>query len=141
MTLTVTVAVRDALRTLREVATYRGQSKDVTNAQWHPVHEDMFVSSSSDGTLNYWVARYNKPMATIKGAHESAIWGLAWHPVGHVLASTSQDNTTKFWARNRPGDMVRDKGGGADARLFSEPPRSAPPGKFGNHSGGIPGLG
>jgi len=129
------------LRTLREMETYRAQSKDVTNAQWHPEHEDMFVSASSDGTINFWLTRYNKPMAVIKGAHESAIWGLAWHPVGHVLVSTSQDNTTKFWARNRPGDMVRDKGG--DVRGPGEPAYTAPPpGKFGKHgSGVIPGLG
>ena len=42
-----------------------------------------------------------KPIAEALGAHHLAVWGLAWHPAGHLLASASQDGATKFWARNR----------------------------------------
>ena len=37
-------------------------------------------------------------------AHESAVWSLAWHPLGHLLASGSNDHAIKFWCRSRPGD-------------------------------------
>lgn len=37
------------------------------------------------------------------------MWTLAWHPVGHILCSGSNDHTVKFWTRNRPGDQMRDK--------------------------------
>ena len=37
-------------------------------------------------------------------AHESAVWSLAWHPLGHLLASGSNDHSIKFWCRSRPGD-------------------------------------
>ena len=39
---------------------------------------------------------------------QSNVWSLAWHPLGHVLASGSNDHTTKFWTRNRPGDTKLD---------------------------------
>ena len=134
------------LRTLRELETYRGQNKDVTNVKWHPVHRDLFVSSGMDGSVMFWQANTNTPLAAIKGAHEYAIWGLAWHPMGHVLATSSQDNTTKFWARNRPGDMVREKGGGFQMGDRFEPApqfHKAPAPTAGGARGGrqvIPGL-
>lgn len=34
---------------------------------------------------------------------------MAWHPLGHILCSGSNDHTVKFWTRNRPGDGMRDK--------------------------------
>lgn len=37
------------------------------------------------------------------------MWTLAWHPIGHILCSGSNDHTVKFWTRNRPGDQMRDK--------------------------------
>lgn len=42
-------------------------------------------------------------------AHDSIVWTLAWHPLGHILCSGSNDHTVKFWTRNRPGDQMRDK--------------------------------
>lgn len=71
-------------------------------------------------------------------AHEGMIWSLAWHPLGHILCSGSNDHTrythtqarmltqcetclsevnmcdslnvfSKFWTRNRPGDKMRDR--------------------------------
>ena len=62
-------------------------------------------------------------------AHDSIVWSLNWHPLGHILTSGSNDHTwyvefiidynflfnhihlsnSKFWTRNRPGDRMRDK--------------------------------
>ena len=44
-----------------------------------------------------------------RGAHDSVIWTLAWHPAGHLLATGSGDTCTKFWGRARPGDPWRDR--------------------------------
>jgi len=88
------------LRMLKEIGTYRGHGKDVTEVIWHPTHEAMFTSGSFDGSINYWlVGAGEAPQAEIKGGHEGSILSLAWHPAGHILVSGSLDNTTKFWCR------------------------------------------
>lgn len=51
----------------------------------------------------------DKEVGAIESAHESIVWTLAWHPLGHILCSGSNDHTSKFWTRNRPGDLMRDK--------------------------------
>lgn len=49
------------------------------------------------------------PVVSIPFAHENSIWDIQWHPVGHIVATASNDHTTKFWCRNRPGDAMGDK--------------------------------
>lgn len=39
-------------------------------------------------------------------AHDSNVWSLAFHPLGHLLCSASNDHTTRFWSRGRPGVKV-----------------------------------
>lgn len=55
------------------------------------------------------VFRADKEVGAIEQAHDSIVWTLAWHPLGHILCSGSNDHTSKFWTRNRPGDLMRDK--------------------------------
>lgn len=50
-----------------------------------------------------------KEIAAIDQAHDSIVWALAWHPLGHILCSGSNDHSCKFWTRNHPGDSMRDK--------------------------------
>ncbi|KAM3719956.1 pre-mRNA 3' end processing protein [Dirofilaria immitis] len=96
------------IRMMREMHTYRGHKKEVTALAWHPVHEGMFVSGGGDGSLAYWLVNNDKELGFLEHAHDQAIWTLEWHPLGHILASGSNDNNTKFWARNRPGDTQDD---------------------------------
>ncbi|CAK9301956.1 unnamed protein product [Gordionus sp. m RMFG-2023] len=92
-----------------EVQTFRGHKKDITSLSWHPIHENLFVSGSADGTILYWTVGNDKDVGGIEQAHDSIIWTLSWHPLGHILVSGSNDHTTKFWTRNRPGDLMHDK--------------------------------
>jgi len=48
----------------------------------------------------------NPPRATLSQAHDSNVWALTFHPLGHLLVSASNDHTTRFWARERPGDAA-----------------------------------
>jgi len=97
------------VRMMRELATLKGQFKDVTSLAWNPVFETVFASGGNDGTLVYWDVGplgFEAPQARIMYAHDSSIWDLAWHPSGHVLASASQDKHCKFWSRHKPGDPM-----------------------------------
>jgi polyadenylation factor subunit 2 len=73
------------------------------------VHENVFASGGSDGSIMFWNVGSEKEVGVVEQAHESMVWALAWHPVGHILCSGSNDHTCKFWTRNRPGDTMRDK--------------------------------
>ena len=41
----------------------------------------------------------DKEVGVVEAAHESIVWCLAWHPVGHILTTGSNDHTVKFWSR------------------------------------------
>ena len=121
------------VRVLRELENFRGHAKEITSLAWHPHHETLLTSGGFDGSIMYWIvgrgpdeeddaspnaagsrqkthahSESTGPCAEIKGGHEAAIWSLAWHPTGHILCSGSNDNTSKFWCRNRPGEAPRD---------------------------------
>jgi polyadenylation factor subunit 2 len=83
---------------------------------WHPFHP-LLVSGGSEGSILHWdlsapAPSFNDvlssiqpgPRATISEAHDSNVWSLAFHPLGHLLVSGSNDHTTRFWSRERPGD-------------------------------------
>ena len=92
-----------------EMQTFRGHKKEATVLAWHPVHETLFASGGSDGSILFWNVGTDKQVGGMQEAHESVVWSLDWHPMGHILASGSNDHTCKFWTRNRPGDKMRDK--------------------------------
>ncbi|CAK7336538.1 unnamed protein product [Dovyalis caffra] len=115
---------------MKELESFRGHRKDVTALAWHPFHEEYFVSGSYDGSIFHW------------------------------LVGGSNDHTTKFWCRNRPGDTARDKFnlgqnqgygeqnpalGGRFPGNFPVPEQPTTPGPFApgltRNEGTIPGIG
>ena len=97
------------IRTMKQLQTYKGQNRDITSVCWHPHHADLFVSGGYDGSILYWLVPNASPQAEVRNGHETAVRGMAWHPMGHVLATCSHDNSTKFWGRPRPGDTHRER--------------------------------
>jgi polyadenylation factor subunit 2 len=53
--------------------------------------------------------RTDYPVGGMELAHESSVFTLDWHPAGHILVSGSNDHTTRFWTRNRPGEGLHDR--------------------------------
>uniref|UniRef100_A0A6B2EFX6 Putative polyadenylation factor i complex subunit pfs2 n=1 Tax=Phlebotomus kandelakii TaxID=1109342 RepID=A0A6B2EFX6_9DIPT len=92
-----------------EVQIFRGHKKEASAVSWHPIHEGLFSSGGSDGSVLFWNVGTDKEVGAIDAAHDSIVWTLAWHPLGHILCSGSNDHTIKFWTRNRPGDQMRDR--------------------------------
>lgn len=56
------------------------------------------AASSSGSTF------VSEPVESLPQSHDQAVWGFAFHPLGHMAVSVSQDNCTKFWGRQSPGD-------------------------------------
>ncbi|WFD34687.1 pre-mRNA cleavage and polyadenylation factor (CPF) complex subunit [Malassezia cuniculi] len=105
------------IRAMNELYTLRGQAKEVCSLDWHPIHHDLLVSGGSEGAMQYWSLRAPNPeeaIHTVEDAHESNVWSIQWHPFGHLLCSGSNDHTTRFWSRTRPGELV--EGAGDDER-------------------------
>ena len=118
------------LRMMRDICLLKGHEKDISTIAWHPIHSNLLSTGGSEGSLFHYlldepntppghstsIAPYDSsdpsgtvaqtiyPAHKVPYAHDFAIWSLDWHPLGHVLASGSNDRITRFWARSRPGE-------------------------------------
>ena len=89
------------------VETFVGEHRGVTAAAWHPAIETLFAAGHLDGAMQHWVVGAGGvPQADVPHAHDSVVRDLVWAPSGALLVSVSNDTTTKFWARSRPGDTA-----------------------------------
>jgi polyadenylation factor subunit 2 len=115
---------------MKDICLLRGHEKDISTLAWHPVHSNLLSTGGSEGSLFHYlldepntpsghaatIAPYDSPDPSntpaqpiypahkVPYAHDFAIWSLDWHPLGHILASGSNDRITRFWARARPGE-------------------------------------
>ncbi|KAH9914469.1 WD40 repeat-like protein [Fomitopsis serialis] len=117
-----TVRVFD-IRAMKEFRVLKGHKKEVCSVAWHPVHP-ILVTGGSEGAILHWdlssstdtlAQSPSQPpgaRATLSQAHDSNVWSLAFHPLGHLMVSASNDHTTRFWCRERPGDATSVFSGG-----------------------------
>ncbi|CAH0016480.1 unnamed protein product [Clonostachys rhizophaga] len=118
------------LRIMRDICLLKGHEKDISTLTWHPVHANLLTTGGMDGSVFHYLldtpnppaghpltvspwdspdptstpAQSVWPMHKVPYAHDYAVWSLDWHPMGHILASGSNDRITRFWTRARPGD-------------------------------------
>ncbi|KAF2972206.1 hypothetical protein GQX73_g1493 [Xylaria multiplex] len=118
------------LRMMRDICLIKGHEKDISTLAWHPIHSNLLSTGGNEGSLHHYlldepntptgqpnnpaVYENSDPLAApaqsifpahkVPFAHDFAIWSLDWHPLGHILASGSNDRITRFWSRARPGD-------------------------------------
>ncbi|KAF9103025.1 hypothetical protein BGX29_003896 [Mortierella sp. GBA35] len=97
------------IRMMKDLQTFRGHKKEVCSVAWHPQHESLLATGGSEGSIMFWTMGQSEPTGGMENAHDSNVWSLDWHPVGHILVSGSNDHTTRFWTRNRPGESMQDK--------------------------------
>ena len=125
------------LRMMRDICLLRGHEKDISTLAWHPFHASLLSTGGADGSIHHYLldepnappgqatsippydsadpasapAQTIHPAHRIQYAHEFAVWSIDWHPLGHILASGSNDRITRFWTRARPGetDCFKDK--------------------------------
>ena len=96
------------IRVLKNAETFKGHGREVTSCAWHPFNAKVFASGAYDGRVSHWLVGCETPLHS-HYAHEQAIWDMDFHPVGHVLATASNDHRVKFWCRARPGDNINDE--------------------------------
>ncbi|WPH02949.1 WD40 repeat-like protein [Acrodontium crateriforme] len=118
------------IRMMRDVFLLKGHDKEIASLVWHPIHSSLLTTGGGDGSMyHYLLDEQNSPPGTAstaspydsanpadapaqtlypahktKYAHDFPIWSMDWHPLGHILASGSNDRATRFWTRPRPGD-------------------------------------
>ncbi|KAF1936797.1 WD40 repeat-like protein [Clathrospora elynae] len=118
------------LRMMRDVLLLKGHEKDIITMAWHPFHKNLLSTGGVEGSIHHYlldeqnspvgmapsISPYdaadsqNAPAQTIypahslQYAHDFTVWTMDWHPLGHILASGSNDRVTRFWTRPRPGD-------------------------------------
>lgn len=125
------------IRMMRDVFLLKGHEKEISSLTWHPIHSSMLTTGGGDGAMfHYLLDEQNPPSGTehttspydsqkpteapaqtiypahrTSYAHDYAIWSMEWHPLGHILATGSNDKVTRFWTRPRPGEdsYVNDK--------------------------------
>lgn len=118
------------IRMMRDVFSLRGHDKEISSLVWHPIHSNLLTTGGGDGSIfHYLLSEQNRPEGSshtlspydapnpkeappqpiwprhkVSYAHEYSIWSMDWHPLGHILASGSNDKATRFWTRPRPGE-------------------------------------
>lgn len=118
------------LRMMRDICLLRGHEKEISTLTWHPFHTCLLSTGGNDGSIFHYLLNEpntppntttsippydsadpaNAPAQTIypahrlQHAHDAPVWSLDWHPLGHILASGSNDRVTRFWTRARPGE-------------------------------------
>ncbi|KAI4116714.1 MAG: hypothetical protein LQ345_002918 [Seirophora villosa] len=118
------------LRMMRDICLLRGHEKEVSTLTWHPFHTCLLSTGGNDGSIYHYLLNEpntppntatsippydspepaNAPAQTVypahrlQHAHDAPVWSLDWHPLGHILASGSNDRVTRFWTRARPGE-------------------------------------
>lgn len=119
------------LRMMRDICLLKGHEKDISTVTWHPIHSNLISTGGNEGSLFHYLldepnppagqamslpvyespdpsmapAQVIYPAHKVPYAHDFAIWSLDWHPLGHILASGSNDRITRFWSRGRPGQL------------------------------------
>ena len=119
------------LRVMRDICLLKGHEKDISTLTWHPIHANLLSTGGLDGAIHHYmldtpnpppgqaltVSPWDSPdptstppqsiwpMHKLPYAHDYAVWTLDWHPMGHIMASGSNDRITRFWTRARPGDV------------------------------------
>jgi len=91
-----TVRLWDARQKNRSFQTLRGHRASVYSVAFRRDSFDLLATASQDGTVAVWDPRTWQCAQVIK-EHAGEVVGLAWHPLGSMLASGSADMTVHLY--------------------------------------------
>ncbi|KAI3645823.1 hypothetical protein MP228_008751 [Amoeboaphelidium protococcarum] len=94
------------------------QNREITAVRWHNAIPGIFTVGTSLGSIHHFdlnIGQFpntnengfysNGQMGSIEIAHESCVWSLDYHPLGHILASGGNDCYVRFWSRAKLGTV------------------------------------
>lgn len=89
------ISALQAARTPRLLAIMRDHIDRLDNVVFSPDGQTL-ASTSGHKTIRLWNTRTHKPMGTPLTGHTDDVYGVAFSPVGHTLASGAE-KTVRFW--------------------------------------------
>lgn len=80
-----------------------------TTVGWNPVQRNVFAVCDNKSRLFFFSTDSPDPLAEINvnvtDDRETTTLAMDWHPMGHLLATCSDDRVVRFWSRSNPGGI------------------------------------
>lgn len=107
----VSILNRSNLKTITR--NFQGHKEKVGSLDWKG--ENMLVSGGQEGTINQWEIKSTDETPTMRAntiekAHEDRITSTTYHPSSNYIASTSFDQTWKFWDAATQTELLAQEG-------------------------------
>ncbi|GBE60124.1 WD repeat domain containing protein [Babesia ovata] len=84
-----------------------------TTIGWNPVQRNVFSVCDNKSRLFFFSSDFAEPLAEINvnvtDDRDTATLAMDWHPMGHLLATCSDDRVVRFWSRSNPGGLNKQK--------------------------------
>eukprot|EP00916_Digyalum_oweni_P025219 GHVL01041587.1.p2 GENE.GHVL01041587.1~~GHVL01041587.1.p2 ORF type:complete len:486 (+),score=120.98 GHVL01041587.1:1031-2488(+) len=84
---------------------FKGHPQGTNCLSGHPEIENLILSGGEDGSVKYWDLEGSLLPVMSLQAHDQPVYSIAFHPLGHLLATGASDRSIRFWSRPCPGDV------------------------------------
>ncbi|KAK1443183.1 WD40 repeat protein [Babesia gibsoni] len=92
-----------------------------TTIGWNPVQRNVFAVADNKSRIYFFSSDFPETLAEINvnmgEERDTATLAMDWHPMGHMLATCSEDRVVRFWSRSLPGGVNKQH---QDVKEFSE---------------------
>ncbi|GFE54357.1 WD G-beta repeat containing protein [Babesia ovis] len=92
-----------------------------TTIGWNPVQRNVFAVCDNKSRLFFFSSHFQEPLSVVNvnvsEERDTATLAMDWHPMGHMLATCSDDRVVRFWSRSHPGGLNQQH---QDAREYAD---------------------
>ncbi|ORM39550.1 Polyadenylation factor subunit 2 [Babesia sp. Xinjiang] len=92
-----------------------------TTIGWNPVQRNVFAVCDNKSRMFFFSSHFSEPLVVINlniaDDRDTATLAMDWHPMGHLLATCSDDRIVRFWSRPHPGGLNKQQ---QDAKEFGD---------------------
>lgn len=101
------------IKTITPVKKLSGHLRKVGHVKYHPLAENILVSSSNDYSVKVWNVETGKPILTLQ--HKDIVTSFSFSYDGNKLATTSRDKKIRVWDL-RTGELLQEGAGHSGAK-------------------------